>query len=172
MENMKTCTLCKETKPLSEFGRHRAMKDGRAYWCLECNRKKAKAYRESPAGIYTNIKGLQKFHNRKPFKITREDFVEWYNKQPKQCVYCDILEEDIHLMADYYRSESRLTIDCMDNNAGYFIGNIVLACGRCNFLKSNLLSYDEMIHYAHTYIKPKWQSLKTKLGIASDKEEP
>jgi len=159
---MKTCTKCGRTLPLTSFNKHRHSPDGHAWQCRECGARRGKIWRSSPAGIYTNLKGLQQFHKRKPFLISKEDFIAWYNEEPKQCAYCDILEEDIHLMSDYYRSEGRLTVDCMDNDKGYILGNIVLACGRCNFLKSNLLSYDEMRHFAQTYIKPKWQALKNK----------
>ncbi len=158
----KKCTRCGRIQPLSAHGKHRHCKDGLNPECKECNRERSKAWARTPSGIYSNIKGLQNHYKRKPVIITKDEFVEWYNSQHKQCVYCDILEEDIHLMHDYYRSESRLTIDCMDNDTGYVLGNIVLACGRCNFLKSNLLSYDEMRHYAQIYIKPKWVALKTK----------
>lgn len=34
---MKTCSKCNEEKPVAEFNRHRAMKDGRQAWCKKCH---------------------------------------------------------------------------------------------------------------------------------------
>ena len=146
MEKAKACTRCGVEKPLSEFNKHSITKDGLDHQCRLCANERSKAFRSTPSGIYTSLKGNQTFLKRKPITITRKEFITWHDEQTKQCVYCDILEEDIHLMSDYYRAESRLTVDCMANDVGYVLGNIVLACGRCNFLKSNLLSYDEMRH--------------------------
>lgn len=162
---MKTCTLCSKTKPLSEFTKHRAMKDGRSCWCKSCSNKRAKAYRESPAGIYTTIKGRENFRKRKPFNITKEGFLEWYAKQLKNCVYCGISQEDAPLMRKHYNAHAtRLSIDCKDNDKGYVLENMVLSCGRCNFIKGNMFTYDEMREIGEKYIKPKWQAFK-KIGV-------
>jgi hypothetical protein len=42
-ELTKTCTRCKETKPLSEFGKNNATKDKVHYCCKKCNAKDSKA---------------------------------------------------------------------------------------------------------------------------------
>jgi hypothetical protein len=36
-------------------------------------------------------------------------------------------------------------MDRMDSSKGYFIGNVVPCCGDCNTMKSDKLSYDEMM---------------------------
>jgi len=51
----------------------------------------------------------------------------------------------------------RLTIDRIDNNFGYKINNIVLACGRCNLIKSNFFSSKEMKEIGQKYVKTKWK---------------
>ena len=56
----------------------------------------------------------------------------------------------------YNRKCVRLTVDCIENDLGYIKGNLALACLRCNFTKSNLLSFDEMREIAQKYFKPKW----------------
>jgi len=165
MERMKECTKCKITKPLSSFNKHRHSPDGHAYQCKECNKVRSKAFRASPSGIYTTIKGRQDFYRNhgdfkdKPFKITRKEFIVWYNSQPKICAYCDLPEDKISKFYDAYNKwSSRLSVDAKDNNVGYILENIVLCCRRCNSLKSDLLSYDEMREFAQKYIKPKWQA--------------
>ena len=45
---MKRCPSCGETKPSSDFGRNRALKDGLSFYCLACNRERNNAwYRQS-----------------------------------------------------------------------------------------------------------------------------
>ena len=73
------------------------------------------------------------------------------------CAYCDVPEDRLGDFYDSYNKWSpRLSVDAKDNNIGYEIGNIVLACRRCNSLKSDILSFDEMREFAQKYIKPKW----------------
>lgn len=44
----KRCPSCQGTKPITSCGRNRSLKDGLSFYCLECNRKRDKAwYRES-----------------------------------------------------------------------------------------------------------------------------
>jgi len=160
MQRMKQCTRCGRELPLSEFGKHRLGKNGLNYWCRDCNKERAKIFRSSPSGIYTSLKGQSKFFDKKPVPISRKDFVEWYNLQSKKCVYCDIPEEHIMIMHDYFGVTAiRLTVDCKDNSLGYFIDNIVLACANCNRMKNNMLTFDEMMYVGQNFVKPKWQAI-------------
>ena len=43
---MKTCTVCKETKPIGEFYNYKASKDGKAYRCKTCDNKARNKWRE------------------------------------------------------------------------------------------------------------------------------
>lgn len=154
---MKTCTLCGETKDESGFVKHRQMKDGLSYWCKECTRQKAKAYRETPRGIYTQLKGRSKYYKRHPFNISMGYFLEWYDAQPQVCHYCDLPKKHLKSFMQAYKSRwFRLTIDCKDNEAGYMAGNLVLACDKCNSIKSNILSYEDMKYIGQRFIKPIW----------------
>jgi len=102
--------------------------------------------------------------NQKPFEITRDEFIEWYNAQEKVCVYCDILEKDLELWIDNYNPHAqRLAIDCKDNDIGYTINNITLSCYICNFIKGNMFSYKEMLEIGQKHVKPKWMILKNKV---------
>ena len=163
MERTKECTKCGIAKPLSGFSKHRLSKDGHAYQCKECNSKRAKAWRRTPIGIYTNVKGRANYymkHDPKryhPLEITKDDFVEWYNNEAKICAYCDIPEEKIPLVAVSFDDRvSHLVIDRKDNDLGYNEENMVLACHLCNFIKMNRFSYRDMRERAQKYIKPKW----------------
>ncbi len=157
----KECTKCGLVKPLSEFGNHRLTKDKHAYRCKRCAREHARAYSETPAGIWGALNAGRRHYQKKPVLISKDDFVEWYNAQPKKCAYCDIPEDDFVLLRNRYGSRAkRLTIDSKDNSVGYEVENMVLACERCNFIKSNILSFDEMRYIGLTFIRPKWKALK------------
>ena len=165
MERTKECTKCGETKPFSAFSKHRLSKDGHAYQCKECNAKRAKEWRKTPSAIYTNINGRQRFYQthqnprEKPVIISKDEFIDWYNKEPKFCAYCDVPEDRLLDFYDSYNKWSeRLSVDAKDNSLGYMDGNIVLACRRCNSLKSDILTFDEMREFAQKYIKPKWMA--------------
>ena len=165
MERMKICTYCDTEKPISSFSKHRLSKDGHAYQCKECNAKRAKIWRRTPAGIYSNIRGGQRYYkkhgtrNHKPVTITQEEFVKWYNAQPKECVYCGIEESNLGIwINNYNRCAKRLTIDCKDNNKGYVLGNIVLSCFICNFIKGNMFSFEEMREIGQKYVRPRWEN--------------
>lgn len=160
METTKKCTRCGRVLSLSAFGKHRLCKDGLNPECKECSRERAKAWRSTPAGIYQQLKGLNKFYNRRPVVISKEDFVEWYDGEPKFCAYCDIPEELVWIMREYYGVHAdRLTIDCMDNSTSYVKGNLVLSCMNCNRMKSKVLTFDEMRDVGQKYIKPKWMEI-------------
>ena len=161
MEKTKACTRCGETKPLSAFSKHRLSSDGHAYQCKECNAKRAREWRKTPVGIYTNIKGRVNHYKHKPLEITKEDFVRWYTTQERHCVYCDLSEDDLWILQEQYDNRvHRLTVDCKDNKAGYVQENMVLACERCNAIKSNILTHEEMMYVGQNFIKPKWEKVR------------
>ena len=160
----KICSKCKQEKPVSEFGHHSQAKSGIASQCLQCKREQSAAFRKTPEGIYLQIKGRTTFYKKnyniryKPITITKDEFVEWYNSQIKVCVYCDLPENQIKkIHGGHLDRVFRLTVDCVDNILGYAKGNLVLACNRCNLIKSNVFTFEEMKEIGKKYLKPKWQ---------------
>jgi len=157
MIDEKQCTRCKEIKPLGAFNRHRYSPDGHAWQCRACNSKHAKKFRGTPAGIYLQLKGQVDYWHDKPFKLVKEVFIDWYENEPKVCAYCGLIETELPNIKDSSNDLSkRLSIDCVENSVGYVIGNIVLACRRCNMIKSDILSYDDMCFIGRRFIKPIW----------------
>lgn len=155
---MKRCTKCDEVKPLTEFHNHKITKDGLSHQCKECNRQKAKEYSKTPTGVYSAIRGRIKHYKTKPFLISKEEFIDWYEPAEKRCAYCDISEEELELLGDSYNNKAhRLTVDCVDNKLGYTKGNLVLACLRCNSIKSDFFTPEEMRSLSQQFITPKWQ---------------
>ncbi len=155
----KACTKCGVMKPLSEFGYRKTAKDKLAYRCLECGRKASRAYSLTPPAIYGAIKKRQELKQKKPFTITKEDFLEWFSNQSQECVYCGLKASELSLIDDRIINFSRrLTVDCIDNEKGYVSGNLAISCLRCNYLKNDFLSSDEMHEIGPKYVSPKWDA--------------
>ena len=171
---MKTCTKCEVKKPLSAFGKHRLCKDGLNPECKECNKKRSREYSKTASGLFTLLKGRQTYArthlgkkdrgyhlNPKPITISREEFITWYNSQSKFCTYCGISEDLLGTTNDKYNDKNmRLTIDCKDNEAGYAVGNLVLACSRCNSIKSDFFTHEEMLYIGQNFVRLKWEALR------------
>lgn len=153
---VKECATCHQVKPLTEFNRNRRNKDGLMYLCRVCARKRCKAWQQSPKGIYIKIRD----DRAEKLKIGQQEFVEWYVAQPKRCVYCGIPQEllEVSKVCRLGNRGIRLSIERIDNNKDYVLGNLALACLRCNFIKSNTFSFEEMKKLALVYIQPKWKA--------------
>jgi 5-methylcytosine-specific restriction endonuclease McrA len=84
-----------------------------------------------------------------PINITADAFVTWYKSQLQTCYYCSG-----ELVNGGARSGfSSLTLDRKDNNQGYTLDNIVLCCRRCNIIKGNWLTEQQMLEIAERYFK-------------------
>jgi len=152
----KQCSKCGKTKSVSEFRIDKNHSSGYSSWCKQCSNEATAKWAVTPSGIYSS----SKFHirNNKPFTMKRKEFIEWYNRQEKRCVYCDLLEEDMSKIDDAQLNRTRrLTIDCKENDVGYTIDNIVLSCLRCNFMKNDFLDFDDMREIGQKYVKPIWE---------------
>ena len=160
MNEIKHCPRCDKDKPLNEFGKSKQTKDGKNGWCLECCREVAREYRLTPAGVYQNIRGGAKFYGKHECSIIQDEFVEWYETEPKVCAYCGVPKNLLEKFLSQYTSRyARFTIDCIVPELGYAKGNLALACDKCNATKNNIFSYDEMKEIAEKYITPKWKRL-------------
>ena len=165
----KKCNKCKSEKVLAEFNKCKSNKDGLSYICKHCQRKLSKKwcaipkvkkqreeYRNRPevkeymknrnqtiAGIFTHIKqGAERRGINLNF--TSAELGIWYNEQTKTCHYCNVTPENL-IGENKYGKTNRLTIDRKDNNKGYDLDNLVLACYRCNATKSNYFTEQEML---------------------------
>lgn len=59
------------------------------------------------------------------FELTKKEFIEIRGKESEPCPYCE-------------KQMEKPSIDRLDNAKGYTKNNCVLACMRCNYLKSIL----------------------------------
>jgi 5-methylcytosine-specific restriction endonuclease McrA len=134
------CKDCKRTWQQSENGKRSIKK-----YC-DKNRQRLnkylKEYAQTINGIYHYL--LHSAKRRKiNFKIKFNDFVKWYNSQSRICIYCKRKESEAlkYGKKKYYK----LTIDRKNNDKGYTLNNIVLACYKCNTVKGSDLSFQEML---------------------------
>lgn len=117
------------------------------------NKNQRKKHRLSPKAIWSILK--QNTKNKK-FQITKEKFINWYNKQEQKCYYCErTLEQVKNDNKETNRYKTRLSIDRKDNNKGYKLNNIVLCCYRCNTIKGEYFTEQEMKQIGRTIYKNK-----------------
>lgn len=116
-------------------------------------------YNKTSKGIYHILKKNSKKKNIK-LNISQKEFMRWYDAEKKCCHYCQIPLNKLSLLPKFNRAKNyRFSIDRKDNNLAYQKSNIVLCCMICNSVKSNILSYKEMILIGKTIIKAKWKKL-------------
>lgn len=93
-------------------------------------------YWQTIKGIYHILK-YNAIRRKISFKLSYKKFERWYNNQDQKCEYCNRIILKIPNI-------KRLTIDRTNNNKGYTLNNIVLACNICNKVKSNIFNYNQM----------------------------
>lgn len=110
------------------------------YKQINTNKKK---YFASPQGIYCTLNTNAKKRNIK-ICFSKAEFINWHNNQNKICFYCKLAFKDIS-KRNFNKRYKRLTIDRKEPKKSYTLHNIVLACIRCNFIKSNYFTVKEML---------------------------
>lgn len=102
-----------------------------------------KKYFASIPGLFSTLKAGAK-KRKVGFTILFEDFEKWYLNQTQECYYCKRSLEKCLKDKDT-KGITRLTFDRKNNKIGYTIANLALACFRCNDLKSNYFTEEEML---------------------------
>jgi len=84
---------------------------------------------------------IQRENEDKLVELTYEEFLDF--TKIKQCHYCEAPVEwtEFHLV----RNGSRYNLDRKDNSIGYSKENCVVCCKRCNRIKSDHLTYEQML---------------------------
>ena len=127
-EPVKVCTGCGKTKPLSEFGKRKGVRDGRKSRCKECRKASARGYQARNREKYNayqrgyNARHKETIADRKlmrTFGITLADYDEMLEAQDGGCAICGTTPEE---------HGKRLCVD-HDHETGKNRG---LLCDGCN----------------------------------------
>lgn len=135
---MKTCSLCRESKPLSEFNKNKRQKDGHGVWCRECVKSKNRTEyrhknedwkRRNPKKMMLTGAKTGARLRALEFSITIDDFEIPQN--------CPVLGIPLTPRRSGKRDDGTPTIDRIDNNRGYVPDNIIVISWRANRIKSD-----------------------------------
>ena len=158
VEGKKICSKCGEEKGRDMFGMALGNKDGLCTQCKVCRVSSNNYYKTRIQTAHIRLRHRNKYLGHEDILENIDEFINWYNKTTKKCYYCLIPEDKIKIL-DWGNVTSYLTFDRVDNNKGYSINNMCLACKVCNVAKGDVFSSEEFISLALNYIKPKWQKL-------------
>lgn len=126
---LKRCPRCQQEKPFATF----------SHWhCEDCAPIVHKERRRLPTTRYSNAKVAARSRG-KSWNITFEEFVELIGKP---CHYCRRPLEP-----------TGRGLDRKDTEKGYEIDNVVPCCKRCNAVKMDHFSYEQMMQLAVTIRK-------------------
>ena len=146
MGELLKCHKCGEFLPVSFFKKtdhypHRDYHDAR---CRNCITKRANELKRQYTEEYALFKVLQMRYlaardrsKRKslPFNITKEYLKELWDKQNGKCAICGI---PMTFEQCNGRTPTNVSIDQINHNNGYVIGNVQLVCMAVNQMKSDL----------------------------------
>lgn len=86
-------------------------------------------------------------HKAVPKHVSR--WISIVGRSKKKSLICDLELEDIKYIIEssciYCGSDERIEVDRMNSAEGYTKLNTVPACRRCNTIKNNVVTYEEMM---------------------------
>lgn len=176
---MQVCRKCGIEKDLNDFWKSKRYKNWHNTICKICQRLENQQsmiknywnkysyhseYVKKMISLWKpNIIYSKKKSNAKKvwniFDITLKDFTDWYTNTEKKCYYCWIKEDQIHNNKELMPTSNKckLTLDRKVNDLWYVKWNIVFACSRCNLIKSNFFTSEEMKEIWNLFVKQKWK---------------
>ena len=116
----KTCRICKTTKPLGEFNREAARKDGYKNECRKCAQAYMAKWRKHRQEHYSAY--MRDYQYRQRYGVTLADYETLHNEQDGKCAICKGTPSGLGA------TERRLHVD-HDHLTGAVRG---LLCENCN----------------------------------------
>jgi hypothetical protein len=155
----KQCTKCGEVKAYGQFYRHGTTADGRATYCIECqkadtrarraaNRDQVKAWNAAARDrADKNVKASEnrRNHLRRQYGITPEDYDEMLAAQGGVCAICG--------QTEWFIDPRKGTPRCLSVDHCHATGKVRgLLCGRCNRSIGHFEDNPEIIARAAAYL--------------------
>lgn len=151
---MKTCTTCNQNKPLSDFYKSKATKDGHTPGCKKCYYKKDKIQADKKANplkfMLYNAKHRAK-RDGVPFTLT-----EFNIEMPTHCPITgvELLYAGTGKTKGYGAEDNAASIDKIDPTKGYTPENSVIISWKINRAKA-YLSIEDIENMAKFYAQYK-----------------
>lgn len=158
MEATKTCPACKAEKPISQFGKNKARKDGLSFYCIPCARAKNAEYRTvNPAIAEKNRARLRELYADQPryldymyrsrFGITYERYEAMLAEQGGGCAICgkQQTEGSPRLSVDHDHTCCQGKRSCGECVRG-------LLCSDCNFGIGKFRDLPDLLIKAASYL--------------------
>lgn len=144
---MKKCPKCLEDKPLSEFHKDTASKDGLRYHCRQCSNQTAKEHYEK------NKERSRPRAIERTYGITIEDYNNLLDQQNNCCAICREESKDgksLHIDHDHSCCPGR-------KSCGKCVRQLL--CGHCNsmlgYAKDNIETLEAAKKYLERHSRPK-----------------
>lgn len=135
---MKSCSSCKQVKPLIEFYRHPACRDGYRGECKACTYDKHKSYRAVKGRTETPEQN-RRYNLKRQFNISPEDYDEILSLQNGVCAIC----------GSTCKTGRRLAVDHC-HMTGRIRG---LLCSECNNGIGKLKDSPDLLRAAISYLE-------------------
>ena len=109
----KTCRVCKETKPISEFYKNKHCKDGYLNDCKACQNEAIGKYRKTEKGKIVNRRGQKRFKTRYPNYVKASNTInnaiqsgKLVRPNTRLCHYCPNPAQEYHHWHGYEKAQS------------------------------------------------------------------
>jgi hypothetical protein len=103
-------------------------------WCKECTRDRVKEYSRTLSGRHCCVK-----RDLSREGVSRDDLLWHFN------FYCEIIKDDSCHYCGGSLNPTSHALDRVDSSKGHTCCNVVPCCWRCNNMKSDDISYEEMM---------------------------
>lgn len=137
----KTCTRCKQAKPLGEYHKDKHSKDGAYSMCKVCAGLKQKTLRSNPDWEYGKLEHRRWREIKYHYGISKSDWEEMYNAQDGSCKVCSTTEN---------YGGRYLAVDHLDTTEGKYIRGLL--CNHCNTAIGKLKENDTLTAKASVYV--------------------